>query len=128
MILLLAKNTEETTDGPLSQTVRQPARFCIPLLRPRRHQRLSVRPLVRRQVPHPQSRPPHSPQATVPLHPLLLLPSRRSARTDGDPSRLLPALPGHLLPTGSPRRSSVNGSSTGRSCLDRSSPPTSGSR
>src|SRR3954452_18422109 len=42
MILLLKQNPE-ATDGVIRKAVRQPARFCIPLLRPHRHPRLPER-------------------------------------------------------------------------------------
>src|SRR5476649_310990 len=40
MILLSRREQETTTDGDFHKAVWQPAAFCIPLLRPYRHQRL----------------------------------------------------------------------------------------
>jgi len=43
MILLSRREQRETTDGDFHKAVWQPARFCIPLLRPHCHQRLPQR-------------------------------------------------------------------------------------
>src|SRR5450759_3577485 len=48
MILLSRREQETTTDGDIHKAVWQPAAFCIPLLRPYRHQRVSEQSVATR--------------------------------------------------------------------------------